>query len=107
MESSEYQSFKFVILEILHLSKDAIHIHVGLIVFCLAVVIWRRGRLDYLSLLPVFIAAGAMEFLDLRDDLVSLGYMRWSASAHDLINTVFWPTVAVIACKWLETRKNL
>lgn len=107
MESSVYQSYKSVILEILHLSKDAIHIHVGLIVFSLAVFLWRQGRLDYLSLLPVFIVAGAMEFLDLRDDFVSLGYMRWSASAHDLINTVLWPTIAVIACKWLETRKNL
>jgi hypothetical protein len=107
MESSGYQSLKFVILDILHLSKDAIHIYVGLIVFSLAVFLWRRGRLDYLSLLPVFIAAGAMEFLDLRDDLVSLGYMRWSSSAHDLINTVFWPTIAVIACKWLGTRKDL
>lgn len=86
--------------------KDAIHIHVGLTVFCLAVVIWRRGRLDCLSLLPVFTAAVAMEFLDLRDDLVSLGYMRWSSSAHDLINTVFWATMAVIAFKWLGTREN-
>jgi hypothetical protein len=63
--------------------------------------------LDYLSLLPVFIVAGAMEFLDLRDDLTSLGYMRWSASGHDLINTIFWPTITVIACKWIESRKGL
>ncbi|KIX10951.1 hypothetical protein X474_27545 [Dethiosulfatarculus sandiegensis] len=106
MESSGYQSFKSLILEVLPLSKDAIHIHMGLMVLFLAVFIWRRGRLDYLSLLPVFMAAGAMEFLDLRDDLLLLGYMRWFASVHDLINTVFWPTIIVIAYKWVETRKT-
>ena len=88
MEMSKYQSFRFVILEILHRSKDAIHIHVGVIVFSLAVVIWRRGRLDGLSLLPVFIAAVAMEFLDLRDDLVSLGYMRWSSKDLPCISEI-------------------
>ncbi len=107
MESSGYQNLKLVILEILHLSKDAIHIHVGLIIFCLGVVIWRRGRLDYMNLLPVFITAGAMEFLDLRDDLVSFDHMRWASSAHDVINTVLWPTIIVITCKHLKIQKNL
>ncbi len=88
------------------MSKDAIHVHIGLLVFFLAVVFWRRGRLDYLSLLPVFFIAGVMEFLDLKDDWVSLGYLRLSASAHDLINTVLWPTIAVVASKWLMVGKR-
>ncbi|MFA5495923.1 MAG: hypothetical protein WC247_14230 [Porticoccaceae bacterium] len=106
METSAYQGFKPVVLDILALSKDAVHIHVGLVVFLLAVVLWRRGRLDRWSLLPVLLAAGAMEAQDLRDDLVSLGYMRWSASVHDFVNTVFWPTMAVISGKWLDIRKD-
>ncbi|ASF49184.1 hypothetical protein Q7A_03195 [Methylophaga nitratireducenticrescens] len=80
---------KLTILDVLGLSKDAIHIHVGLLVFFLAVVLWRRGRFDVLALFPVFFVAITMEILDLHDDLGSLGYMRWSASLHDLINTFF------------------
>ena len=107
METSAYQNFKLIILDVLSLSKDAIHIHIGLLVFFLAVVLWRRWQLDILALLPVFLVAGGMEVLDLRDDLESLGYMRWSASLHDLINTIFWPTLIVISSKWLMKRENL
>jgi hypothetical protein len=107
METSAYQNLKLIILDVLSLSKDAIHIHIGLLVFFLAVVLWRRGRFDVLAVLPVLLVAGAMEVLDLRDDLGSLGYMRWSASLHDLINTVFWPTLTVISRKWLDSRENL
>lgn len=107
METSAYQNLKLIILDVVNLSKDAIHIHIGLLVFFLAVVLWRRGRFDLLALLPVFLVAGTMEVLDLRDDLGSLGYMRWSASLHDLINTVFWPTFIVVSVKWLGSRENL
>ncbi len=107
METSAYQNLKLVILDVLSLSKDAIHIHIGLLVFFLAIVLWRRGQHDILALLPVFLVAGGMEVLDLRDDLGSLGYMRWSASLHDLINTTFWPTLVVVLSKWLIKRENL
>ncbi|MEX1033901.1 MAG: hypothetical protein WDZ30_11120 [Cellvibrionaceae bacterium] len=104
METSTYQSLKLIVLDLVDLSKDAIHIHIGLAVFFLTVALWRRGRLDWLSLLPVFLVASGLEFLDLRDDLASLGHMRWSASIHDLVNTVFWPTFVVILSVWAETR---
>jgi len=106
VETSAYQNLKLSFLEIVNLSKDAVHIHIGLVVFFLAVALWRRGRLDSLSLIPVFLLAGVMEALDLRDDLASFGYMRWSASLHDLINTVVWPTLVVVLSKWLDIPKS-
>lgn len=107
METSAYQSWKLLVLDAVSLSKDAIHLHIGLLVFFLAVVLWRRRRFDFLALLPVLFVAGAMEMLDLCDDLESLGYMRWSASLHDLINTTFWPTLIVISANWLGRRGNV
>lgn len=106
MEMSTYQSLKLVVLESLNLSKDAVHMHIGLMVLFLAVILWRRGRLDYVTLLPVFLVAIVMECLDIRDDMESLGHMRWSAYAHDIINTVIWPTLAVFSYKWFQ-RKNV
>lgn len=93
MDTSFYQNLKLTIISIVDLSKDAIHIHVGLAVFFLVVLLWKKGRFEIVCILPVLIIACLMEALDLRDDLNSLGYMRWSASIHDIVNTVLWPVV--------------
>ena len=107
MEISIYQNLKLQMLEVLNLSKDAIHIYIGMGAFLSAVVIWKKGRIGGLCLIPVFCIALLMEILDLRDDLSSLGYVRWSASIHDFLNTIFWPTV-LVALAWLrKIRHNI
>ena len=68
-------------------------------VFFVAVVAWKRGRISWICLVPVFGAAFAMELLDLRDDYRSLGYFRLSASVHDVINTVLWPSIVVFLAR--------
>ena len=108
---SEYQEAKRIIVSILELSKDSIHMHVGLIVFFLAVVLWKKGSIEARCLIPVVIVASLMEILDLRYDYVSLGHFRLNAitaSIHDLINTTFWPVVIVVLVwrgKLQNTRK--
>ena len=97
--TSFYQSVKIVVLDVLNLSKDAVHIYIGLTVFFLAVVLWKKGRIVSLCLIPVTAAALAMEALDLYDDWRSLGYPRWQASIHDIINTMLWPVVIVTLVK--------
>lgn len=96
---SEYQNAKMIILSILEISKDAIHIHIGLIVFFAAVVLWKKGAIDARCLVPVVIVASLMEMLDLRDDYRSVGRIRMAAvtaSIHDMLNTLFWPVVIVV-----------
>ena len=105
---SEYQEAKRVIVSILELSKDSIHMHVGLIVFFLAVVLWKKGSIEARCLIPVIIVASLMEILDLRYDYISLGYFRLNAitaSIHDLINTTFWPVVIVVLAR-MDKLKN-
>ncbi|WP_206485095.1 hypothetical protein [Thalassotalea sp. G2M2-11] len=106
IETSGYQHIKLIILDLVDLSRDAIHIHIGLAVFLLAIIFWRRQQVDLWALVPVFLIACLMEALDLRDDLATFGYLRWSASLHDVINTVFWPTIAVITSKFLSSKKS-
>jgi hypothetical protein len=104
----EYQEAKRIIVSILELSKDSIHMHVGLIVFFLAVVLWKKGSIETRCLIPVVIVASLMEILDLRYDYVSLGHFRLNAitaSIHDLINTTFWPVV-IVALAWLGKLQN-
>jgi hypothetical protein len=90
---------KIAILDVLNISKDAVHIYIGLAVFFLAVVLWKKGRIDSACLIPVIAAALSMELLDLYDDWLSLGQPRWAASVHDIINTSLWPAVIVTLVK--------
>ena len=105
---SDYQNLKLVILSILEISKDAIHIHIGLIVFFAAVVLWRKGSFDARCLIPVVIVASLMEVLDLIDDYTYQGSVRMvalTASVHDLINTMLWPVVIVVLA-WVGKVKD-
>ncbi|MFT5580593.1 MAG: hypothetical protein ACI9WS_003360 [Paraglaciecola psychrophila] len=96
MDTSHYQMAKIHIMNFLPLSKDAVHIYVGLIVFLGAVILWKKGRMLPACLIPVLAIACGMEVFDLIDDWRAFGYPRWSASIHDIVNTVFWP-VAIVA----------
>ena len=86
---------KIHILNAIDLSKDAIHMYIGMVVFVLAVVLWQKRKITWACLLPVLGVALIMEMLDLHDDYRAFGYLRWDASLHDVLNTVFWPCVLV------------
>lgn len=93
METSAYQSAKLVVVSILGLSKDALHIHVGLLVFMTVSYLVRKRYRAALPLLAVLVVACLGEILDARDDVATLGVWRWRSSLHDVSNTMFWPIV--------------
>jgi hypothetical protein len=99
IDTSSYQLAKIHIMNALPLSKDAVHIYIGLIVFFSAVILWKKGRILPSCLVPVLVVALGMETFDLVDDWRSFGYLRWSASFHDLLNTTFWPLIMVVLAK--------
>ncbi len=86
-------------MNVLPLSKDAVHIYIGLIVFFAAVAFWKKGRIQFACLVPVIAVAMGMEAFDLFDDWRAFGYPRWEASAHDVLNTSFWPVMVVVLVK--------
>ncbi|MEM1405040.1 MAG: hypothetical protein AAGG55_17015 [Pseudomonadota bacterium] len=88
------------VLNAVDLSRDAIHIYVGMSALLLFVVLVQKGPFLLLSLVPVFAVAVTMEVLDLFDDSRSLGYLRWGASAHDVLNTVLWSTILVFLARF-------
>jgi hypothetical protein len=99
MNTSIYQNIKLHFLSLIHLSKDAVHIYIGLTVFLIFVVIFKKSLSSLKSLVPVLIIAVVMEAFDLWDDFHSLGQCRWLASLHDIKNTLFWPFILVILVK--------
>ena len=104
METSTCQSIKLIILSLVGLSKDAIHIYIGLLCFFILLIVFKKPIDSWQLLIPVLIVSVAMESLDLRDDLLSLGYFRWSASLHDIVNTMFWPLAIVLLFKFRLVR---
>jgi len=80
MELSLVQLLKLDLVATLGLSKDALHVFVGLAVFFGAALLLRRPLNAFLPLAMVFLAAALGEMLDMRDDLLQLGYWRWQTS---------------------------
>jgi hypothetical protein len=100
METSAVQSIKLTIVAVAGLSKDALHIYVGLAVFLIVAIVLRKPLRSIVPWIAVIAIAVAGEVLDMRDDLSSLGCWRWDASLHDILNTLFWPTILFLLAKF-------
>ena len=106
MNVSIYQTFKLQLVAISGLSKDALHIYAGLGVFFLTVLFWKKGRVEWKCLWPVIFLAVLNEVVDLRDSLVYYNRLPWAGSIHDVLNTLFWPTMITFGT-WLMNRKGV
>ena len=100
MDISTQQAIKLEIISATGLSRDALHIYVGLALLIAASCITRKSLGSFSNWLVVLAGASLIELLDLMDDKASLGYWRWAASLHDIANTLFWPTVLVVAYRF-------
>lgn len=99
METSTAQAIKLAIVSATGLSKDALHIYVGLTFLLTAAAILRKPLRSIIPWLVVLTLAVAGEMVDMRDDITSLGYWRWGASLHDVLNTLFWPSVLLFLAR--------
>lgn len=99
VSAADIQDLKITVMSLTGLSKDALHVYVGLIVFLGAALILRRPAGSPLPWLAAFVAALLGEVVDARGDLTSLGYWRWLDSMRDVVNTIFWPTLLVLAAR--------
>ena len=100
MNTSIYQLTKIHVLSFLNISKDAMHVYIGLSVLLLWVLFTRKPLRSLKNLIPVILAAMVMEVFDLRDDFSSFGRFRWDASLHDILNTMFWPVVIIFLSRF-------
>jgi hypothetical protein len=99
VETSTVQAIKLAVVEITGLSKDTLHVYVGLAVFFAVTAVSRRRLRSIVPWLTVLAVAIAGELIDMIDDLSTSGHWNWGASLHDIVNTLFWPTVI-----WLLAR---
>src|SRR5262245_38751706 len=86
---SDYQLWKLAWLSVLPLTKDAIHVYIGVLCLLVALLLLRRRLSSLWALAPGLALSIAMEYFDLRDGF------GWRASVHDLINTNLIPAILV------------
>lgn len=92
------QEMKLLLMGGTGLSKDALHVYVGLAVFVLALTRWRIGSLP--PMLLVLGVALAGEAWDLVDNIRTEVPMQWAGHWHDIWNTLFWPAVLTGLGRW-------
>lgn len=89
---------------LLDISRDALHIHLGIAIFLVAVVLVRRGPA---SLIPLFVLLGfelINEALDtFHGDHLSVDI---AGTLRDIANTMLWPTVVVIVARVFISRQK-
>jgi uncharacterized membrane protein len=86
------------VLEItFHLSRDALHVHVGLVMFIAMAAVLRRERRFLLSFLVLLAACLVGEMADYSYALDRHIGFNWLGSAKDVVNTMFWPAIGVAA----------
>jgi len=90
---SDYQLWKLAWMSVLPLTKDAIHVYIGVLCLLVSLLLLRRRMSSFWALVPGLVLSGTMEYFDLRDGF------GWSASAHDLINTNLIPLILVLLAR--------
>ena len=97
---SPIQTFKLEIVEMLGISKDAIHIYIGVACLLVSLTIGRRRPGSFASLLLGLIVSVALEVVDLADDYIHRGLLIWLPSVKDVVNTNLIPLVMTLVMRW-------
>ena len=66
---------------------------VALAVLLVMAFAFRKRLSSLVPLSMVFLVAVVGKIVDMQDDLMTAGYWRLGTSLHDVVNTVFWPTL--------------
>jgi hypothetical protein len=106
METTLAQSAKLAVIAATGLSKDALHTHVGLLVYVAALVLTRKPMRSTIPWAITLLVALLGEAVDMRDKIASLGRWHWGASVHDIVNTLLWPSVLVLLARFTNLLKR-
>jgi hypothetical protein len=91
-------NIKTELTELLLLSRDALHIHVGLGIYVLAMLIFRRGPTSPVPWLLVLAFELANEAIDaVHGQHLDLDI---TGATRDIGNTMLWPTVVLLMARW-------
>ena len=99
-----YNTIKTELAVWLGISKDALHIHLGLAIFIVLVVLARRGPGSWIPWLGVFAFELINEAMDIFHWHEGAFSFEIGDSFKDLANTMFWPTAVVLGARFVGSR---
>ncbi len=91
-----YVGLKDLIGSVMHLSPDALHVHLGLAVFLAAAAVLRSERRWLHAFGLLLLVCLGNEVMDLTIDYWRGDRLRWLNGLKDIVNTVFWPAMWVM-----------
>jgi hypothetical protein len=94
--------FKEPIVNFFGMSRDALHVHVGLTLFLLSIfLLYRNPRKILYAWLVVLAAQTINELLDFHDWYYWTKSWNWHKSVSDSIHTLLWPSIlfALLSCR--------
>ena len=96
----DYAQLKDWITAYTGLEKDALHIHVALLLYILALWLFRQSRRSRLPWLFVLLIEGGNEAYDLITNWTGGPEWAMSEASKDLWNTMLWPTVLLFVGRY-------
>lgn len=80
-----------------HLSRDALHVHIGLLLFLGMAALFRRGPRFHRALGWLFVLCLLGECFDTLMAFSQGRSPHYLGSVKDIVNTMLWPTILVFA----------
>lgn len=94
-----FQDIKLFLMQVTFLSKDALHIYIGLAIYLVVAIFFVKSLRSYWPWLIVLAATILGEMMDIRHTQ-SLNYpIKWHENIHDVFNTLFWPTILLVLAR--------
>jgi cell shape-determining protein MreD len=97
---------KLFLVDATDLSKDALHVYVGLAIMLLVAILFRRSLADWRPLAAVALAAVAGEIWDLVDTIMDGRSPRFSLNWKDVWNTLFWPSLLFLLARFTRVLRR-
>ena len=96
---SPLQAGKQPVMDATDLAKDALHVHIGLLVFFAAALVFRlplRSGRPWQAALAVGLGG---EIWDIIDTALIGAPPQFAANSHDVWNTMLWPTIITLLAR--------
>ncbi len=104
LPAETFYSLKRTLLGMMPLSADALHVHIGLLLFLLCAALARGERRFTIAFLATLAICLVGESLDLAYDLLAGNRLRWRNGIKDIVGTTLWP--GVWALSWSRLMKR-
>ncbi len=97
---SSFQDFKILLVDTLGLSRDTLHVYVGLLIFFATALIFKLPLRDIRPVLAVLLAACVGALWDIYDTEAVGAQQVYAGNWHDIWNTMFWPIAIMLLARF-------